>query len=290
MAERSLPVTDHLDLPRTLRPLYGHFSSEGWRLPVRTPEGPGTLLVRREGERVTGRAWGTGGAWLLERLDAITGLTDDPSSFHTDHPLVARPHRRNPGLRFGRTGLIFHALLHAVCYQRVTNREARLSLQRISRTFSEPAPGVDRLWLPPDPQRLAVVPYWEYHRIGVERRRAEVIRRIAADHARLDSLARESAERAGKVLRSINGIGEWSVAKTLAVSHGDADQVPVGDFHIRHIVVHHLTGRPRGTDQEMLELLEPFRPHRGRVIRLLNLLGSEPKFGPRVAAHDMTRH
>jgi hypothetical protein len=39
----------------------------------------------------------------------------------------------------------------------------------------------------------------------------------------------------------------------------------------------------------MLELLEPFRPHRGRVIRLLHTLGHEPKFGPRMAPRDITR-
>jgi 3-methyladenine DNA glycosylase/8-oxoguanine DNA glycosylase len=79
------------------------------------------------------------------------------------------------------------------------------------------------------------------------------------------------------------------VSKTLSISPGDADQVDVGDFHLKHIVVYHLTGRPRGTDEEMLELLEPFRPHRGRVTRLLHTLGHEPSFGPRVAARDITR-
>jgi hypothetical protein len=55
------------------------------------------------------------------------------------------------------------------------------------------------------------------------------------------------------------------------------------------MVVHHLTGRPRGTDEEMLELLDPFRPHRGRVTRLLHTLGHEPSFGPRLAPKDITR-
>jgi 3-methyladenine DNA glycosylase/8-oxoguanine DNA glycosylase len=79
------------------------------------------------------------------------------------------------------------------------------------------------------------------------------------------------------------------VAKTLDASHGDPDQVAVGDFHLKHIVVHHMTGRDRGTDEEMLELLEPFRPHRGRVIRLLHTLGHEPKFGPRMTPRDITK-
>jgi hypothetical protein len=47
-------------------------------------------------------------------------------------------------------------------------------------------------------------------------------------------------------------------------------------------VVHALTGRARGTDEEMLQLLAPYAPHRGRAVRLLQLAGHEaPKFGPR---------
>ncbi|HEX9762810.1 MAG TPA: DNA-3-methyladenine glycosylase 2 family protein, partial [Acidimicrobiia bacterium] len=68
----------------------------------------------------------------------------------------------------------------------------------------------------------------------------------------------------------------------------DPDQVAVGDFHLKNIVVHHLTGRDRGTDAEMLGLLEPFRPHRGRVIRLLERLGPAPAFGPRSTPRDIT--
>jgi 3-methyladenine DNA glycosylase/8-oxoguanine DNA glycosylase len=72
------------------------------------------------------------------------------------------------------------------------------------------------------------------------------------------------------------------VAETVAVSHGEADAVSVGDYHIKNTVAWHLTGRPRGSDEEMLELLEPFRPHRGRVIRLLETAGWAPRFGPRM--------
>lgn len=35
-------------------------------------------------------------------------------------------------------------------------------------------------------------------------------------------------------------------------------------------------------DRRMLELLEPFRPHRGRVLRLLQLAGGAPRFGHRM--------
>jgi 3-methyladenine DNA glycosylase/8-oxoguanine DNA glycosylase len=45
--------------------------------------------------------------------------------------------------------------------------------------------------------------------------------------------------------------------------------VAVGDLHLPHIVSWTLAGERRGSDERMLELLEPYRGHRGRVIRLL---------------------
>ena len=45
-----------------------------------------------------------------------------------------------------------------------------------------------------------------------------------------------------------------------------------------------LAGEPRGTDERMLELLEPYRGQRGRVVRLLELAGiAAPRYGPRLA-------
>jgi 3-methyladenine DNA glycosylase/8-oxoguanine DNA glycosylase len=71
---------------------------------------------------------------------------------------------------------------------------------------------------------------------------------------------------------------------------GDADAVSVGDFHIPNTVAWALAGEPRGTDARMLELLEPYRGHRGRVCALLVLAGiSAPRFGPRMPARSFAR-
>lgn len=237
-----------------------------------------------------GEAWGQGSAWLLERLAGIAGLRDEPADFQTEHPVVSGLHRRNLGLRFGRTGLVFHSLVVSICAQKVTGKEARNALRGLGRVFSEPAPGPHRgLRLPPDPQAMAAAPYWAYHELHLEKRRADVLRGLAARATEIDRLADSDPARAAEKLVGYRGVGEWSVAETLEISHGDPDQVPIGDFHVKHFVVHHLMGKDRGTDDEMLELLEPFRPHRGRVIRLLHTLGHEPKFGPRLAPRDITR-
>ena len=135
---------------------------------------------------------------------------------------------------------------------------------------------------------MAAAPYHEYHQVHLEKRRADLCRLVASRSSQIESLAHCNPDEAAVALESLPGISAWTTAKTLEVSHGDPDQVPVGDFHMKHVVVHHMTGRDRGTDEEMLELLEPFRPHRGRVLRLLHTLGHEPKFGPRLAPRNIT--
>ena len=55
----------------------------------------------------------------------------------------------------------------------------------------------------------------------------------------------------------------------------------VGDFHLPNLVAWALAGEPRADDARMLELLEPYRGQRARVIRLLELSGIRaPRYGP----------
>ncbi len=289
MDASTLAIEGPLDLRSNLRPLHGQFMPDGWWLAARTPDGPGSLRVRRTADEVVGEAWGDGSAWLLARLGRICGLEDDPQGFATEHPVIGELHRRNPGLRFGRTDLVFDALVAGIVGQKVTGREASEAMRGLYRRFSDPSPGpAAELRLPPDPDRVAEAPYWVFHELHLERRRADLIRKVAAEHEKINRLREASPSNAATFLESHPGIGPWTVAETLISSHGDPDLVKVGDFHLKHLVVFHLTGRPRGSDREMLELLEPFRPHRGRVARLLHTLGHEPKFGPRMKPRDIT--
>ena len=286
----TIPIVGALDLRRTLRPLHGRFADDGWWLAARTPDGQGSLRIRRTRDDLTGEAWGEGAGWLMQRLSAISGLDDDPPAFETDHPLISKLHRQNMGLRFGRTDLVFDSLMFAICRQKVTGREAALAIRGLHKAFSDAAPGPNPdLMLPPDGERVAAAPYWMFHDLHIEKRRADVLRKVAASAEWIETLRTSTPVDAGSVLMAFPGIGVWSAAETLVISHGDPDQVSVGDFHVKHTVVHHMTGRNRGSDEEMLDLLEPFRPHRGRVARLLHTLGHEPKFGPRSTPRDITK-
>lgn len=280
-----IPVEVPLELRGTLVNLskpWGRFRSDGWWRPMLTPSGPVTLHLRRTEAGLTARLWGEGWAWLAPKLGEWIGLLDRPEEFKPDHPVVWEEHRNHLGLRFGRTSLVFESVVRAVVTQKVVGKDAGRALMAIAAKFGEPAPGpLPGLFTPPHPDRLADAPYYLFHPMGMERKRSETVRRVAAFGTRLDSLVESSSADARLWLENIPGVGVWTSAETVIVSHGDADAVSVGDFHLKNVVAWHLHQQPRGTDEQMLESLEPFRPHRGRVTRLLERKGSAPRYGPR---------
>jgi 3-methyladenine DNA glycosylase/8-oxoguanine DNA glycosylase len=80
---------------------------------------------------------------------------------------------------------------------------------------------------------------------------------------------------------ALPGIGPWTAAEVGRAAFGDPDAVSVGDFHLPNLVCWALAGEPRGDDSRMLELLEPYRGQRGRVVRLLEASGlRSPRYGP----------
>ncbi|WP_259403299.1 DNA-3-methyladenine glycosylase family protein [Microbispora sp. H10949] len=96
----------------------------------------------------------------------------------------------------------------------------------------------------------------------------------------------EGSAEADRLLRALPGVGVWTSAEVRQRAHGDPDAPSVGDFHLPGIVGYAFTGR-KTDDDGMLELLEPFRGHRHRVIKLIELSGIRPPArGPRMAARD----
>jgi 3-methyladenine DNA glycosylase/8-oxoguanine DNA glycosylase len=257
---------------------------------TRTPDGPATLKITCSGESAKAEAWGPGAAWMLERSHSLIGAGDDPAAFRPAHPMLARLHKSRPGLRIPRTSRVMEMLLPTIVAQRVTSIEAHRSWGRLARAFGEPAPGPAGLLLPPDPAVLATLPYYEFHRHGVERNRADTIRRACRGAARLEETETMEPAGARNRLQAVAGIGPWTAGSVTMVTHGDPDAVIVGDYHIPHMVSWALAGEPRGDDVRMLELLRPYKGQRGRVIRLLKTTGvAEPAFGPRRRLRSIER-
>ena len=274
-----------------------------WRA-TRTPEGPATLRLRvarggAPGPRILAEAWGPGAGWAVDQAEELVGGGDVVDGFEAlarRHPLVWELHRRHRRLRLPRTRRVFEAMVPTICAQKVTGLEANRSYRGIVRTWGEAAPvaegvpGAPRLRLLPDPAVLARRPSWEFHGLGLERRRAETLLRVASAAARLEEAAGADRVAGRRRLRAVPGVGVWTSAEVDLVALGDADDVSVGDYHLPDMASWHLAGEPRGTDERMLELLEPFRPHRGRVLLLLQIgAGPAPRYGPRMPRRAFER-
>ena len=257
-----------------------------WRA-TRTPAGPVTTHMRTapaEGVVIM-RAWGPGTEWALETFPALVGADDAADGFDPGAGVVGDLHHRLPGLRVGRSGAVIEALVPSILEQKVVGLEARRSYARLVHSLGEPAPGPAgaALTVPPSAEVLAATPSWTFHRVGAERKRADTIRRACAYAARLQETVDMSPDDARRRLTALPGIGPWTAAEVAVVALGDADAVSVGDYHLPNQVAWALAGEPRGDDARMLELLEPWRGHRGRVLRLLGAgAGAAPRHGPRM--------
>lgn len=293
MIEREVRLRGPLDLASTLGPLvHGRgdrttrlTSSDAW-LAMRTPAGPATLHLALAGSRLQTRAWGDGADAATAAAGGLVGESDEPQRLVAHHRAVRDLQRRHAGLRLPTTRRVFHALLPTILEQKVTGTEAFRSYAALLRAHGEPAPGPGDLLLPPEPAVLAALPYHAFHRFGVERRRADVIRQAASRAAWLEDAA--SADDLSRRLRSLSGIGPWTSAEVLRTAWGDPDAVSVGDYHVPSIVAWALAGEPRGDDERMLELLEPYAGQRGRVQRLLEVARiMPPRYGPRLAPRSI---
>ena len=241
-----------------------------WRA-TRTPDGLATECLRRiTSTAVEVDVWGPGAAWLVDHAPALCGALDHPEVFQPDQPLLSYLVHVHPGLRIGRSDAIFETALFATLEQKVATREAWRNWRLMVRALGERAPGpLADLWAPPSPRRVAATPYEVFHRFGIERRRADTLRRVAVVAHRLEETVGLALEVAYARFQAIIGIGPWTAARIAMLGLGDGDAVFPGDLHVPHMVSSALAGEPRASDERMLELLEPYRGHRARVVRLL---------------------
>ncbi|UFS58432.1 DNA-3-methyladenine glycosylase family protein [Subtercola endophyticus] len=266
-------------------------------------------------------AWGEGAEWVLDALPALLGHGDSWNDLDLSRvPLLAEVRRRNPGMWLTRTSLVFESLVPSILEQKVTTVEARRSWHYLLRKFGEPAPGPapEGMRVQPSARGWAMIPSWEWHRAGVGPDRSRAIVMAAAVVASLDRLGAASpavsrdtnvpdGELPGELpggaastggpfadvlekLQTLHGVGPWTAAETSQRSHGHPDAVSVGDYHLAAHVGWVLVGKPVD-DDGMLELLEPWRGQRQRIVRLILASGiAKPRFGPRATIQDHRGH
>ena len=258
-------------------------------LTMTTPAGAASLHLTARAGGIDAAAWGPGAEHAIAGVPALLGADDDDTGFDPScHPLVAELHHRTPGLRLTRAARILPFLIPTVLAQKVTGLEAKRAWRELVRRHGDPAPGPAPLGMrvAPSPAVWRKVPSWEWHRAGVGPQRSDTIMRVARVGESLERAAGDAIPDAGRKLRGIPGIGVWTVAETLQRSHGDPDAVSVGDFHVSKRVGWALIGE-RVDDDRMMELLEPWRGHRQRVVRLIEAAGiGYERHGPRMTIVD----
>lgn len=304
VADRPIPRFRSVDAPRSLRATLTIYragagdpttrlTSGRFLRATHTPDGPATLsLTWRtdpapvDADGLDAQAWGAGAAWVLERVDRLTGRDDTAIACEDAPPVITRALASNRTHRVGSSANLYHELLPTILAQRITAREAARQWARLARRLGEPAPGpielVGDLRLPPSPASLHRRPAWWFHRLGIEAKRARTLTEVARHASKLDDWATLAPDAAVAKLSLISGVGPWTTGSVAGPALGDPDAVPVGDFHLPNAVAWALAGEPRADDDRMLELLEPYRGQRGRVLRaIVRTSGPAPKYGPR---------
>ncbi|MDX1649281.1 MAG: DNA-3-methyladenine glycosylase 2 family protein [Myxococcota bacterium] len=246
-----------------------------------TPEGPATLAARLAAPgRLEARAWGPGAAWILARAGAVLGTDDAPP----EPPARLRPFAdRAPGLRLARAPRLVGLLARLVLQQKVSGKEAARGWCSLVAHFAPAAPGpFPALRLPLGAESLARIPMAAFPALGILARQGGALRSLAARAARIEEAASLPHAEAARRLRSLPGLGPWTVGSALLLGMGCADAVPLGDLHLPGLVGFALAGEPHADDARMLELLAPFTGQRGRAVRWI-LAGAAlpPRRGPR---------
>jgi 3-methyladenine DNA glycosylase/8-oxoguanine DNA glycosylase len=263
-----------------------------WRTSLQA-SGPVTARIHRTApDTVACQAWGEGAQEYVDALPALLGFDDDASEFDPQHPVVAAAAARVRHLRLGRTGRVLEALIPAVIEQRVPGADAFRAWRLLVTKFGTPAPGPApaRMRVPPSAEAWRRVPSWEFHRANVDPGRARTIVGCARRAAALERLSGRPAADARDALTTLPGVGVWTAAEVAQRAFGDADALSIGDYHISKMIGWTLIGRPVD-DAGMVELLEPMRPHRYRVVRMLEASGLayEPRRGARLPVQQISK-
>lgn len=254
----------------------------GLRWAVNTPAGAAGIQVTQLAERLQVDGWGEGSEWFTSRAEDWLGVNDPVHLFEPEHEPVRTLHRRFPGIHLPRLPEVVPRMVQIVMLQLVSSNEAHEVWRRFVRRFGAEVPGPIGLRLPPTPAQIAALPKYEMLPLGVLGKHAETLINLCKRRNRVEAAAAEGVERFDKIARAIRGIGPWTAGLARATCLADPDAVMLNDYNLPKTVSYALTGEAEGDDARMLELLEPYRGHRMRVVRLIWAGGKKaPRRGPR---------
>ena len=204
----------------------------------------------------------------IDRTRFWLGLDDDLSAFHDrfrDDPIIGPVVRRQPWLRAPRRPEPFEALAWAITEQLIDFPRAAAIQRRIVFRLG---PRCERTGLRdvPSASRLAAQAPAFLQSLDLSAGRSIALVRCAREVAagRVDLRAPDH-EAGWRRLRTIPGIGSWTLEILALHGQGRHDQVPAGDLNFLKLVARMRTGSPhaRATEDEVREFFAPYAPWSG---------------------------
>src|SRR6201999_3489011 len=183
-------------------------------------------------------------------------------------PLIGAGVRAHPGLRPHGRPDPFEALAWAVCEQLIEYERAAAIQRRLVARLGRRCP-VTGLADSPSPMVLARQAPALLASFDLTETRALALVKVAREVAsgRVD-LSDPDHERGWRRLRTIRGIGSWTLETLALTGQGRLDQLPAGDLAYLKLVgrLRSPGGRgpgPRATEDEVRELFAPYAPWTG---------------------------
>jgi len=228
---------------------------------------PAAIEFRRADAELDVTAFGPDAAALAEETTLCLAQDDHYATFSTPDTGIQRLHWQLAGLRLLRVPWLYDVTCSAILQQRIRTVDAMRAWRRIAQRWGADAPLGLRAF--PAAENLAQIAAFELEAMDIDGKRSRTLLRFAQE-SRFRPLrsSMNFAQLREQVLR-IPGIGPWTTEVLLGYGAGDTDAAIPADLHLPHLVCYALAGEAEGSDERMMELLEPFRGHRFRIIRLL---------------------
>jgi len=241
----------------------------------RSPDGALSRLMHVRGEAVIARAWPRSGslricaeastreaaAIAVERMRFALGIDHDlgpfQRAFRRDR-LLGPIMRRKPWLRPSRRPEPFEALAWAVSEQLIEGgRAVNIQRELVARHGERSSCG--SLRDVPSPHAVSCLAPAEVERCGMSPKRAITLVRAAREVAsgRADLSTHEPSWRR---LRTIPGIGPWTIECLAYHGQGRDDQIPAGDLSYVKLVGRLAGLGRRATEDEVREFFAPYAP------------------------------
>ncbi len=230
-----------------------------------------TVEVCRDGDALQVSVFGERPEALLTEVLRGFSQSDLYAEFATEDSGILRLHRRLTGLRILRVPWLYDTTCGLILQQRIRSVDAFRDWRRLTQRYVSDAPLGLRVF--PAAEVLARVPLHELEGMGIDQQRGRTLLRFANEMRFVRFDTGMSFADLRRCLGGVAGIGGWTVESVMGLSGGDVDAVIPGDLHLPRAVCYALAGEMQWSDERMLELLEPFRGHRYRVIRLLYASG-----------------